>query len=110
MKNILAVALILATAVATLSFWGMMHARQAGSSSSQIFIHGTPVCITQQEGNIVAMVGECGLLPRGPGSEDGGVEKGPSPFGDPDAGLPPGHPPVGPEGSPFGGDVRRVPI
>jgi hypothetical protein len=75
--------------------------RTAGSSS-QIFIHGTPVCVFTQGGNVVARVGQCPGTPEaeneGPGEE--------APFhGRPGMDLPPGHPPVDREVLP---DARRT--
>jgi hypothetical protein len=73
------------------------------SSSSQIYIHGTPVCVTQQGKDIVAQVGECAVsrLPSVPDS----LER--LPFHDhPGMRLPPGHPPVDREM--FPGENRRV--
>lgn len=76
----------------------------ASASSSQIYIHGTPVCVFRQGESIVARVGECeaGTEPRdeapGGGMPDDGA---------PGLGLPPGHPPVGPDMTPDEGG-RRV--
>ena len=82
MKTILATALILALGITGISLWGAVHAQRMAVSSSQIFVHGTPVCVMQQAGEILASVGMCGA----PGSES--LEDEPRP------GLPPGHPPV----------------
>ena len=75
------------------------------SSSSQIFIHGTPVCVFRLGENIVARICEC---PESPGLEsDTSMEKAPF-SGNPVMELPPGHPPVNRDGFP---DVpRRIPI
>ena len=76
----------------------------ASASASQIYIHGTPVCVFRHGEAIVARVGECeagtGLRDEAPGGDipDDGA---------PGLGLPPGHPPVGPDMSPDGGG-RRV--
>lgn len=82
---------------------GIVQARVA----SQIFIHGTPVCVTQDEsGNIVATVGEC-LRPepdQGQGKEGG--EDLDRFHGGKDLQLPPGHPPID-EDMDLGGQ-RRV--
>jgi hypothetical protein len=76
------------------------------SSSSQIFIHGTPVCVTHRGGEIEAAVGECGVLSDNPHGGSGGFHKSHPVPGDPHVGLPPGHPPV--EEEPFPGiDERR---
>jgi len=88
LKTFLAGALILAAVLAAVSLWGMVHARRMGVSSSQIFIHGTPVCVTQRGGEIETAIGECGSSP----------------------GLPPGHPPVGGDPDLFDGAARRIPI
>ena len=99
MKTILAAALILALGVTGISLWGAVHAQRMDVSSSQIFIHGTPVCVMQHAGEIVASVGRCGSS-GGESREDGFGNGGdfhggtPSPLG-PRPDLPPGHPPVG---------------
>ncbi len=98
MKTILATALILALGITGISLWGAVHAQRMAVSSSQIFVHGTPVCVMQQAGEIIASVGMCGTS-GGESREDdfgnGGVFHGgtPSPL-EPRLGLPPGHPPV----------------
>ncbi len=98
MKTILATALILALGITGISLWGAVHARRMAVSSSQIFVHGTPVCVIQQGGEIIASVGICGAS-VGESREDdfgkgGGFHgEGPSPL-EPRFGLPPGHPPV----------------
>jgi hypothetical protein len=59
--------------------------------SSQIFIHGTPVCITREDDGIVATVGECLRNVPDPGKDDDDSH----PFHGRDGmELPPGHPPV----------------
>lgn len=70
------------------------------AKASQIYIHGTPVCVMERGGEVVARVGECGRLPA-PG-EDGPF--GGAPFAGEEGGanLPPGHPPV-PRGFPQAG-------
>ena len=69
-KTILATALILALGITGISLWGAVHAQRMDVSSSQIFIHGTPVCVMQQAGEIIASVGMCGT-PGGESREDG---------------------------------------
>jgi len=97
MKAILATALILALGMTGISLWGTVHAQRMSVSSSQIFIHGTPVCVMQLAGEILASVGMCGTPggeSRGDGFGNGGGHGGtPAPF-EPRLGLPPGHPPV----------------
>lgn len=110
MKTILTGALIVMTALGVLSLWGSVHARRMSGPSSQIFIHGTPVCVTQRGGEIEAAIGECG---SSSGASEGGWDgfgRTPPPFGNRNPGLPPGHPPIG--GIPDLGDegVRRIPI
>jgi len=72
---------------------------------SQIYIHGTPVCVTRHPQGIVAQVGECdmaGIPPRGEFPGD-------LPFrGHPRMDLPPGHPPI--DGNRFSEENRRIPI
>lgn len=98
MKAILATVLILALGITGISLWGAVHARRMAVSSSQILIHGTPVCVMQHAGEIIASVGRCGT-PGGESREDGfgtggGFHGGtPSPL-EPRHRLPPGHPPV----------------
>ena len=73
------------------------------SSSSQIYIHGTPVCVTQQGKDIVAKVGECGVPTLAPDSDS--MER--LPFrGHPGMNLPPGHPPI--DRAMFPNEQRRV--
>ena len=97
-KAILATALILALGITGISLWGAVHAQRMDVSSSQIFIHGTPVCVFQQAGEIVASIGLCGT--PGGESREGGTGKGGGVHGgtstplNPRLGLPPGHPPV----------------
>lgn len=77
----------------------------AASAFSQIFIHGTPVCVFTFDGNIMARVGEC------PDATDenksGSAEKAPF-HGRPGMELPPGHPPV--DRDMFPDERRTVPI
>lgn len=77
----------------------------AKQAYSQIYIHGTPVCVSRQFHGIVAQVGECdeaGIRPHGEFS-------GEVPFqGRPGMHLPPGHPPI--DGNMFPEENRRVPI
>jgi hypothetical protein len=94
LRTFLAIALILVTGAASFMLWGAAHAHRMAPSSSQIFIHGTPVCVTQRGGEIVAAVGECGFHESRPAPEN------------PHVGLPPGHPPIDDEPFP-GADERR---
>ncbi len=73
------------------------------SSSSQIYIHGTPVCVTQEGKDILARVGECGI----PGFSPDGDSSEVRPYhGHPERSLPPGHPPIDQEM--FPDENRRV--
>ncbi len=78
----------------------------ASASASQIYIHGTPVCVFRHGESIVARIGECGTdaAPRA-GEPGDGIPND----GAPALSLPPGHPPVNPDMDmiPDGGD-RRV--
>lgn len=66
------------------------------SPSSQIFIHGTPVCVFQKGKEIVARIGKCG--------SDQALPDSGHPFqGRRAPNLPPGHPPIGPA-APFDGN------
>jgi len=109
-KTVLAVALVLTTGLAAVSIWGSVHAQRMGGSSSQIFIHGTPVCVMQRGGEIVAAIGDCAALPGGADREGGGFHSAPHPSGEPGVALPPGHPPVGNAPDLADGGVRRIPI
>ncbi len=109
-KAILATVLIIALGITGISIWGAVHARRMAVSSTQILIHGTPVCVMQQAGEIRASVGICGAtggesredsLGNGDGF-DGGT---PSPI-EPRLVLPPGHPPV--EFPPTLGEGRKI--
>ncbi|HBX43193.1 MAG TPA: hypothetical protein DEH27_05115 [Deltaproteobacteria bacterium] len=73
------------------------------SSSSQIYIHGTPVCVTREGEDIVARVGECGVTRFSPDAES--PERVPY-HGHPGMQLPPGHPPIDQEMFPE--ENRRV--
>ena len=73
------------------------------SSSSQIYIHGTPVCVFQEGKDIMAKVGECGME-KSPPEEN---SLGEIPFHGHGGGeLPPGHPPI--DQGMFPEDQRRV--
>ncbi len=108
MKTILAIGLMaLFIFVAVVEWRGYRaDAVPARASTSQIYIHGTPVCVFRQGDSIAARVGECDEE-TAPGDEspDGGAPN----FGGPDQALPPGHPPVAPDLTPDGGG-RRIPI
>lgn len=98
MKTILVAALILALGITGFSLWGTVHARRMAVSSSQIFIDGTPVCVMQKGGDIIASVGKCDgrggeATEDGFGSGDVFHGRRPGPL-DPRFGLPPGHPPI----------------
>ena len=110
MKAVLATALIIALGITGISLWGAVHAQRVGVTSSQIFIHGTPVCVMQHAGKILASVGMCGTSggeSREDGFGNGGVFHGetPSPR-EPRHDLPPGHPPV--DSTPGFGEGRRI--
>jgi hypothetical protein len=111
-KTILATATILALGVTGILLWEAAHARRMAVSSSQIFVHGTPVCVVQQAGAIFASVGMCGASGSGPREDDagdGGDFHGETPPAlEPRFGLPPGHPPV--DSYPPIEEGRRIPI
>ena len=99
MKTILGTALILALGITGISILGEMHAQHMVVSSRQIFIHGTPVCVMQQAGEIIASVGICGTSggeSREENVGNGGFFRGEEPSSPLETrpGLPPGHPPV----------------
>jgi hypothetical protein len=97
-KTILAAVMVLALGVTGISLWEAVHARRMAVSSSQIFVHGTPVCVLQQAGEIFASVGMCGTFGSESREDDvgnGGVFHGEAPSTiKPRIGLPPGHPPI----------------
>ncbi|HEX9191723.1 MAG TPA: hypothetical protein VF847_06475 [Candidatus Deferrimicrobiaceae bacterium] len=108
MRSVVAIALILAAGIASLWLLGARHAHRMAASSSQIFIHGTPVCVTQRGGEIEAVVGECGSVagnPRGNSERFHGATPLP---GNRHRGLPPGHPPVDEDLSPGYEAKRRL--
>lgn len=110
MKKFLVVATVVIAGTAALSVMGTGQERSASGSSSQIFIHGTPVCVTQRGGGIEAAVGECEAVSgRNPGGRGRFHERNGSPS-EPGIVLPPGHPPVGPGSDPSANEVRRTPI
>ena len=109
MRTFLVVAMVLTMGMAALSLWGAGHSRGLDASSSQIFIHGTPVCITHRGGEIQAAVGDCSVLRgesrHGDSDDEHGrfaVPEGPRPE------LPPGHPPIGPDDGPLTDQNRRT--
>jgi hypothetical protein len=94
MRSFLIIALVLVAGAASLLFWGAGYADRVAAYSSQIFIHGTPVCVTQRGDRIEAAVGTCDANPRDPRGGSGGYHgTRPGPV-NPHMGLPPGHPPI----------------
>jgi hypothetical protein len=109
MKIALSVAVVLTMGMAAISFWGVGNSRNPDGSSSQIFIHGTPVCVTQRGGEIHAAVGACSLFRRESPHGDAEGYHGQVPVpGHPDLVLPPGHPPIGPDEGPITDRNRRT--
>ena len=111
MKTFLAAALILALGFSGISLWGVVHAHRMAVSSSQIFIDGTPVCVLQQGGDILASVGMCGTPGVGSpedGFGNGDVFHGGTPYHSLEQrlNLPPGHPPV--DSAPDMEEGRRI--
>ncbi len=104
MKIILA---MMVTGLLGFALFSLLHANVPFSKKtySQIYIHGTPVCVARQDQGIVARVGECDRDAFRPAPEYSGEV----PFhGRPGMNLPPGHPPV--DGNMFPEENRRVPI
>ena len=102
-------AVMLAGLASVLLAFAFVHVQAGGpipslaSSSSQIYIHGTPVCVTQMGKDIVAQVGECGIAALPPDADS----RESFPFREgPGMTLPPGHPPIGQEMFPE--ENRRV--
>lgn len=106
MKKFLTIVLTTIFLVAVLIQW---HAYRAASASppsvNQIFIHGTPVCVFSQDGNIMARVGQC---PGAPQTEKEGPPGKVPHHRQPGMKLPPGHPPVDRDMLPDG--RRTIPI
>jgi hypothetical protein len=105
-KKILLFGLAAAILAVTFVRWhGHRSAAMASTSFSQIFIHGTPVCVFTQGGDVMARVGQC---PDAQGAENDRLpEEAPS-RDRPGLTLPPGHPPVDRDMFPDG--RRAVPI
>ena len=110
MKTILAAALILALGITGLFLLSAVHGQRISVSSSQIYVDGTPVCVSRHGGDIIASVGMCGTPggePADDGFGNGGVFKGGAPYHrNPHLGLPPGHPPI--DSHPDMGEGRRI--
>ncbi len=106
MKKLFAIVVTAVFLVVALVQW---HAYRAASvnppSVNQIFIHGTPVCIFSQDGNIMARIGQCPDAPQM--DNEGSPERAPY-HGQPGMDLPRGHPPVDRGLSPDG--WRTIPI
>jgi len=112
MKTVLATAMIIALGITGVSLWHAAHPRSVAYSSSQIYIHGTPVCLMRHGEEILASVGTCdayGGQPSGRDSGNAGGSFGGSPrYRESPSALPPGHPPVG--STPVFGQLRKTPI
>jgi hypothetical protein len=112
MKTILAAAVIVALGITGISHWRAVHTQRIAFSSSQIYIHGTPVCVMRHYGEINASVGMCddhGDQSYGRGFGPGRGFPGESPFShEAPSGLPPGHPPV--DSFPTLEQARKIPI
>lgn len=106
MGRMLRIGLAVAVPVLLFAGWHSYRAATADSSSfSQMFIHGTPVCVYQNGEDVVAKIGEC---PDESGGGNGSLRRN-SPFhGQRGMELPPGHPPV--DEKSFTDDRRTIPI
>jgi hypothetical protein len=100
MRSFLVIALVLSAGAASLWLWGAGHADRVAAFSSQIFIHGTPVCVTQRGDRIEAAVGTCDAPSGDPHGGPGGYHGTRPGPGNPHIGLPPGHPPIDRDPSP----------
>lgn len=100
MRTLLATVLIVLSLIAGVSLWNAAHTRNIDVSSSQIYIHGTPVCVMRHGGEILASVGTCDS--HGGRPWEGGFGTGGGSL------LPPGHPPV--DSSPEFEQLRKLPI
>ena len=95
MRALIAIALVVTAGIVSFWMWGTGHAQRVADSSSQIFIHGTPVCVTQRGSEIHAAVGVCGNFSADSNGGSGRFHEGNPHQGNPQRGLPPGHPPIG---------------
>jgi hypothetical protein len=112
MKTILATALIVAFGITGISLWHSARNQSFDVSSSQIYIHGTPVCVMLHYGDVIASVGMCDAdrarsRDRGFETGRGFLEESPD-YREAPSGLPPGHPPV--DSSPAFEQLRKTPI
>lgn len=112
MKTILATAMIVAFAITGIYLWHEAHARPIAFSSSQIYIHDTPVCVMRQDEEIIASVGMCDAYggeswERGFGPGSGSPGESPY-YREAPSVLPPGHPPV--DSTPAFEQSRKIPI
>jgi len=112
MRRILATVMVVASGIAGVFLWHAAHAPRLDVSSSQIYIHDTPVCVMRHGGEIIASIGMCDpnegqSRGRGFGTGRGSVEESPYSIEAP-SGLPPGHPPV--DSIPAPERLRRIPI
>lgn len=106
MKKLFAIVLTaIFLAVALIQWHSYRGAEVRPVSASQIFIHGTPVCVFTKDGNILARVGQC---PDASPNEKGGPPERAPFHRHPGMDLPPGHPPVDRDIAPD--DRRTVPI
>ncbi len=108
MKKIVAIALMALFVSMIVVEWRAYRAavHPASASASQIYIHGTPVCVFRQGDAIAARVGECDQVGEPPDEAPG---DGTPDVGGPGQFLPPGHPPVSPDMTPDE-NARRIPI
>lgn len=104
MKRIVAVGLTVLSILVLVVAWRGHRASATSASESQIFIHGTPVCVSRQGESIAARVGECGAQAAPWDGAPAGRLPG---FDGREGDLPPGHPPVGPDMIP-GEGTRRI--
>ncbi|MBI5575918.1 MAG: hypothetical protein HY896_06090 [Deltaproteobacteria bacterium] len=106
MGKMIRIGMAVTLAILLLAGWHTYRAATVGDSPfSQIYIHGTPVCIYEQGEEILARVGKC---PDTPG-ESGEAPLGTPPFHrSPRLELPPGHPPV--DEGPLPENRRTIPI
>jgi hypothetical protein len=90
------IALWFAVAVAVFGagmFYASRHATPFIANAAQVDLDGTPVCVFQVEGQLVAAVGRCEGNP--PDSSGQAPDLGGPHGAIPGPNLPPGHPPIG---------------
>jgi hypothetical protein len=91
-------------AVLIFAAWHIYRAAAIDASAfSQIYIHGTPVCVFKEGEQVLARIGNCPNIAEG---DEGSAPKAEPYHGHPSPNLPPGHPPI--DDGPFTTEKRRT--